>query len=251
MINIKSEREIEIMIEGGKLLKGLMQRMGDMVVPGVTTKELDVSAERFMRKHKGIPVFKGYGGFPASICTSVNDVVIHGIPCNYELKNGDIIGIDVGILYKGYITDTAYTFNVGKINNLKKRLIEMTKKSLFNAIDRARIGNRLSDISNAVQTFIESHGFSVVREFCGHGVGRELHEEPPIQNYGPPGYGPLLKAGMTLAIEPMINAGVPEVEIQEDGWTVLTKDRKPSAHFEHTIAITPDGEKPIIITEWG
>lgn len=249
MINIKSEREIEIMIDGGKLLKELMLRMGDMVVPGVTTKELDVSAERFMRKHKGIPVFKGYGGFPASICTSVNDVVVHGIPCDYELKNGDIIGIDMGILYKGYITDTAYTFSVGKIDNLKKRLIDVTKKSLFNAIDRARIGNRLSDISNAVQTFIEPYGFSVVREFCGHGVGRELHEEPPIQNYGPPGRGPLLKAGMTLAIEPMINAGVPDVEIQEDGWTVLSKDRKPSAHFEHTIAITPDGKEPIIITE--
>lgn len=248
MIIIKSEREIEIMIEGGKILKELLFLLGERTREGVTTKELDRFAERFMKKSGGTPAFKGYGGFPASICTSVNEVVVHGIPDNYELKNGDIIGIDVGILYKGYFTDTAYTFSVGRIDRLKKSLVEVTKKSLYAALDKARAGNRLSDISNTVQTSVESCGFSVVREFCGHGVGKELHETPQILNYGPPGRGPALKAGMTLAIEPMINAGGPDVMILDDGWTVVTKDGSPSAHFEHTIAITPDGEKPIIIT---
>jgi len=248
MIIIKSEREIEIMMEGGKILKELLLQLGDMLKEEVTTRGLDVFAERFMRKKGGIPAFKGYGGFPASICTSVNEVVIHGIPGTLKLKEGDIIGIDVGVIYKGYFTDTAYTFPVGKIDGLKKRLLDTTKKSLYDALNMARAGNRLSDISNTVQTCVESRGFSVVREFCGHGVGKKLHEDPQIVNYGPPGRGPILQAGMTLAIEPMINAGGPDVAILDDGWTVVTKDGKPSAHFEHSIAITPDGGEPLIIT---
>jgi len=250
MIIIKSDREIEIMKEGGKVLKELLLLLKENVREGVTTKELDRLAERFIKKSGGRPAFKGYNGFPASICTSVNEVVIHGIPGDYELKNGDIIGIDVGVSYKGYFTDTAYTFSVGKIDGLKEKLIEATKKSLYAALDKARAGNRLSDISNAVQTCVESCGFSVVREFCGHGVGKELHEDPQIVNYGPPNRGAILKAGMTLAIEPMINAGAPDVAILKDGWTVVTKDDSPSAHFEHTIAIASDGKEPIIITEW-
>ncbi|MEA3431792.1 MAG: type I methionyl aminopeptidase [candidate division WOR-3 bacterium] len=250
MIIIKSDREIEIMKEGGKVLKELLLLLKENVREGVTTKELDRLAERFIKKSGGRPAFKGYNGFPASICTSVNEVVIHGIPGDYELKNGDIIGIDVGVSYKGYFTDTAYTFSVGKIDGLKEKLIKATKKSLYAALNKARAGNRLSDISNAVQTCVESYGFSVVREFCGHGVGEELHEDPQIINYGPPGRGPILKAGMTIAIEPMINAGTPDVAILKDGWTVVTKDDSPSAHFEHTIAIASDGKEPIIITEW-
>ncbi len=250
MIIIKSEREIAIMKEGGRILNELLHLLGERVREGVTTKELDRFAERFIKKNGSRPAFKGYSGFPASICTSVNEVIIHGIPGDYELKEGDIIGIDVGILYKGYFTDTAYTFSVGKIDALKEKLIDATKKSLYDALNKTREGNRLSDISNAVQTCVESCGFSVVREFCGHGVGKKLHEDPQIVNYGPPGRGPILKAGMTLAIEPMINAGSPDVVISKDGWTVVTKDDSPSAHFEHTIAIAPDGKEPIIITEW-
>ena len=247
MIIIKSEREIEIMKEGGKILKELLLLLGEKVKEGVSTKELDKFAERFVKKNGARAAFKGYSGFPASICTSVNEVVIHGIPNDYRLKNGDIIGVDAGILYKGYYTDAAYTFSVGEIDELKKRLIEATQKSLISAINKARAGNRVSDLSNAVETTVVPYGFSVVREFCGHGVGKELHEDPQIVNYGPPNRGHVLKAGMTVAIEPMINAGGPDVETSDDGWTVITKDRKPSAHFEHTIAITPDG-KPMIIT---
>lgn len=250
MINIKSAREIALMVEGGKILRELILKLGDKIEPGISTRQLDGLAEEFIKRRKATPVFKGYKGFPASICTSVNEVVIHGIPGEYELREGDIIGIDVGLLYKEYITDTAYTFSIGKINRLKQKLIDVTRESLFEAIEKAREGNRLSDISNAVQTYVEARGFSVVREFCGHGVGRELHEEPAVPNYGRPGRGPVLTAGMTIAIEPMINAGTPEVEIQEDGWTVLTKDRKPSAHYEHTIAIMPEGKEALIITEW-
>jgi len=250
VIIIKSDREIAIMREGGRILNELLLLLKENVREGVTTKELDRFAERFIKKNRSKPAFKGYGTFPASICTSVNEVVIHGIPGDYELKNGDIIGIDVGVSYKGYFTDTAYTFSVGKTDRLKEKLIEATKKSLYAALNKAREGNRLSDISNAVQTCVESCGFSVVREFCGHGVGKELHEDPQIVNYGPPGRGPTLQAGMTLAIEPMINAGAPNVAILKDEWTVVTKDGSPSAHFEHTIAITPDGKEPLIITEW-
>ncbi len=250
MINIKSEREIEILVEVGKIMGELLRRLRDIIRPGISTKQLDEFAEDFIKKHKASPVFKGYRGFPASICASVNEVVIHGIPNEYQLRKGDIIGVDIGILYKGYITDSAYTYPVGKIDDLKKRLMATTKESLFKAIEEARSGNRLSDISNAVQQFVEARGFSVVREFCGHGVGRELHEDPPVPNYGLPGRGPVLKAGMTLAVEPMINAGTADVEIDEDGWTVFTKDRSPSAHYEHTIAIMPQGREALIITKW-
>ncbi len=248
MIIIKSKREIEIMREGGKILRKLLLLLGERVVQGVSTKELDRFVEVFIKKHGAQAAFKGYGGFPASICTSVNEVVIHGIPGNDRLKNGDIIGIDVGILYKGYFTDAAYTFSVGKIDDTKKSLLYATKKSLYAALNKAREGNRLSDISSAVEMTVHPYGFSVVKEFCGHGIGKKLHEDPQIVNYGPPGRGPLLEAGMTLAIEPMINAGGPDVVVLDDEWTVVSRDGSPSAHFEHTIVISPGGKEPVIIT---
>lgn len=247
MIVIKSGKEIDKMRKAGSIVRSTLEKMREAVKPGVTTLELDAIAEDHIRSFGAIPSFKGYAGFPASICASVNEVVVHGIPDGYALKEGDIIGIDVGAILNGFHGDAAETFPVGKISDDAAKLLEVTKLSLYKGIDMARAGNRLTDISHAVQTFVEDAGFSVVRDFVGHGIGRKMHEEPQIPNFGIPHHGPLIKAGMTFAIEPMVNAGVYGVYVMPDNWTVKTKDGKLSAHFEQTVAVT-DSE-PVILTQ--
>ncbi len=219
------------------------------VAPGVSTKELEQIAEDIIRSRGGRPAFKGYRGYPSSICASVNDTVVHGIPSStIVLKEGDIISIDLGVVYRGYIGDAAITIPVGDIKPEVKRLLDVTEKALYIGIQQARVGRRVSDISHAIQSFVESKGYSVVRSFVGHGVGRSLHEDPQIPNFGPPGKGPKLKEGMTLAIEPMVNAGRHEVKVLEDGWTAKTVDGSLSAHFEHTVLVKKSGAE--ILTKW-
>ncbi|RMD50818.1 MAG: type I methionyl aminopeptidase [Ignavibacteria bacterium] len=251
MILIKSKKEIDFIRESCKIVAETLQMCKAYAKEGVTTGELDKIAEDYIRSNDAIPAFKGYSqgnapGFPGTICASVNEEVVHGIPGNRVLKNGDIISIDVGVLKNKYYGDAALTVAIGEISEEKKRLMEVTEKSLYKGIEAAVAGNRIGDISYAVQEFVESNGFSIVRELCGHGVGRYLHEEPQIPNFGPKGKGPVIKNGMTLAIEPMVNAGKHFVDVAKDGWTVFASDRKPSAHFEHSIAII-DG-KPEILT---
>jgi methionyl aminopeptidase len=217
-----------------------------MIEVGITTKELDEEVEKFIRSKNAVPTFKGYQGFPASICASINEEVVHGIPDNRKLLDGDIISVDIGVTYKGYVGDTAKTYPVGKISDDAKRLIEVTRKSFYEGIKFAKEGYRLSDISHAIQKCVEEEGFSVVRDFVGHGVGRDMHEDPQIPNFGEPNKGPRLKKGMTFAIEPMVNEGKYHVLMLENNWTVITRDKKLSAHYEHSIAIT-DGE-PYILT---
>ena len=243
MIIIKSEREIKLIREACRLTALALDYVESLIKPGITTGELDRLTEEFIRKNNGLPAFKGYHGYPASICASVNDVVIHGIPGNLMLKEGDIIGVDLGVIYRGYYGDSARTFPVGEVSENAKRLMEITKRALMEGIKKAVPGNRVGDISNAVQTVAESAGYSVVREFVGHGVGKKLHEEPAIPNFGRPGIGPELKPNMTIAIEPMINEGDWHVKVLEDGWTVVTVDGSLSAHFEHTILITEEGNE--------
>jgi len=238
MIILKSEREIELIREACKIVSATLSALKDIVKPGVTTKELDNFADEFVRKRHAEPAFKGYRGYPASLCTSINEVVIHGIPSNTKLKEGDIISLDIGVFYKGYYGDAAITLPVGEIDDEKKKLLKVTEEALYKGIDKARQGNRLYDISHAIQEWVEKNGFSVVREFVGHGIGKSLHEDPPIPNFGSKGKGPRLKKGMTLAIEPMVNAGTHKAKILKDKWTAVTLDGKPSCHFEHTIAIT-------------
>ncbi|NLK51286.1 MAG: type I methionyl aminopeptidase [Syntrophomonadaceae bacterium] len=247
MIILKSEREISHMREAGRVVAETLQEVKKAVMPGVTTQELNQVAQNYLTHKGAIASFKGYGGFPASICTSLNEEVVHGIPGLRKLKNGDIISIDIGAIVNGFHGDAAITLPVGEIDVEAKRLLEITEKALSLGIKQAVVGNRLSDISHAIQTWVESQGFSVVREYVGHGIGRNMHEPPQIPNYGPPGRGPRLKAGMTMAIEPMVNAGTHEVSVLMDNWTVVTRDRKLSAHFEHTIAITQTG--PEILTK--
>ncbi|HHW13919.1 MAG TPA: type I methionyl aminopeptidase, partial [Firmicutes bacterium] len=223
-----------------------LARLGELVAPGVTTGELDRFAEEFFRSRGAVPAFKGYNGFPASICTSVNEQVVHGIPGSRVLQAGDIISIDAGAIVDGFYGDSAATFPVGEVDAEAERLLAATREALARGIAQARVGNRLSDISHAVQAWVEAQGFSVVREYVGHGIGRAMHEAPAIPNYGPPGRGPRLKAGMVLAIEPMVNAGGYEVATEDDQWTVVTVDGRLSAHFEHTVAVTGDG--PLILT---
>jgi methionyl aminopeptidase len=230
----------------GQMVGEILALLREKIAPGVTTAELDRLAEDECRKRKARPAFKGYGGFPFSICSSPNEKVVHGFADDVPLQDGDILSIDFGVVYDGFFGDAAFTAPVGRIDPEKARLLESTRRSLDLAIEAAVVGGRLSDISHAVQTYVEKEGFSVVREFVGHGIGRHLHEAPQIPNFGPPGQGPRLKAGMTLAIEPMINAGKPGVRILDDGWTAVTIDGRPSAHFEHTVAITEDG--PEILT---
>lgn len=218
----------------------------ERIAPGITTIELDRLAETECRKRKAIPAFKGYGGFPYAVCSSPNEKVVHGFPDERPLKEGEILSIDFGVLYKGFYGDAAFTAPVGRIDENAGRLLKVTEESLYKGIDAAVVGGRLSDISHAVQSHVENKGFSVVREFVGHGIGSRLHEAPQVPNYGPQGQGPRLKAGMTLAIEPMINAGKPGVKILEDGWTAVTIDGELSCHFEHTIAVTDNG--PEILT---
>ncbi|HAA37482.1 MAG TPA: type I methionyl aminopeptidase, partial [Firmicutes bacterium] len=230
MITIKSKRELELMRTAGRVVAEVLQALEQAVRPGITTAELDKIAERLIRKAKCQPAFLGYRGFPASICTSINEEVVHGIPSLRKLQAGDIISIDVGAVYQGYYGDAAMTFPVGEIDPEAQRLIKVTRQSLYAGIAQAVPGNHLSDISHAVQTYVEEHGFAVVRNYVGHGIGNNMHEEPQVPNFGKPGRGPRLEAGMTLAIEPMVNAGTWQVETLQDNWTVVTLDRKWSAH---------------------
>lgn len=249
MITIKSDREIELMIEAGRITALAHRKVKEAIRPGISTLELDKIAEETIRACGATPSFKGYNGFPGSICASINNVVIHGIPKqNIILKDGDIISVDIGACYKGYHGDSAMTHGVGNVNEHRKRLMKVTKESLYKGLEMAKPGNRLSDISHAIESYVNTHGYSVVRDFTGHGVGRNLHEDPAIPNYGEAGHGPILKKGMTLAIEPMVNAGKHYVRILADDWTTVTADRSDSAHFEHTILITDSGYK-ILTTE--
>ena len=246
MIILKSKKEIELMREAGKIVAETHEILKAAIKPGITTKELDNIAENNIRKYKAEPSFKGYHGYTGSICASINEEIVHGIPGNKILKEGDIISIDIGAYYKGYHGDAAKTHGVGIISDEDKNLIEVTRQSFYEGIKYAKLGYRLSDISHAIQTHVEKHNFSVVRDFVGHGIGSQMHEDPQIPNYGPPGKGPRLQEGMILAIEPMVNAGSYHVRILGDGWTAVTIDGKKSAHYEHTIAITTD--EPIILT---
>lgn len=230
----------------GKLVAQTLALLKKAIAPGVTTKELEVLAADCITSHEGIPSFKGYRGFPGMICTSVNEEVVHGIPGLRKLKNGDIISIDVGVIVNNYQGDGAATFPVGKVSPGVQRLLEVAEEALWRGIQKAKAGNRVGDISYAIQSFVEAQGFTVVREFVGHGIGRQMHEAPQVPNFGSPGHGPRLRPGMTLAIEPMVNMGTAEVLVRDDQWTVVTKDGKYSAHFEHTVAITPAG--PEILT---
>lgn len=247
MIIIKSKKEIEFMREAGKIVAETHELLKEAITPGISTLELDKIAEENIRKYNATPSFKGYGGFPGSICVSINEEVVHGIPGNKILKEGEIVSLDVGAYYKGYHSDSAKTHGVGVISEEDRKLIEVAKESFYEGIKFAKLGYRLSDISHAIQAHVEKQGFSVVRDLVGHGVGTELHEDPQVPNYGPPGKGPRLKEGMVLAIEPMINAGRYHVKTLSDGWTIVTIDGKNSAHYEHTIAITED--EPLILTK--
>ena len=246
MILLKSEKDLEMIRCSGKILSRVMQKLCASIQEGLTTEAIDQLAEVLMNKEGATPAFKGYKGFPANICTSINEEIIHGIPGERKLKNGDIISLDLGVVYKGYFSDGAITTAVGKVNPRIKKLIEVTKAALARGIKQARQDNQLSDISYAIQSFVEAKGFSVVRDFVGHGIGHNLHEEPEIPNFGRPHQGPMLATGMVFAIEPMVNMGSWESRITENGWTAVTKDGLPSAHFEHTVAITENG--PEILT---
>ena len=249
MIAIKNERELAFMRQACKITAAARALAGEMVRPGVTTKQIDKAVYDFIVSQGARPSFLNYNGYPASACISVNQTVIHGIPGGYTLKDGDIVSIDVGAYYEGFHGDCAATFACGTVSAEAEKLIEVTKQSFFEGIRFAKRGHRVSDISHAIQTYVESNGFSVVRSFVGHGVGAQLHEEPEVPNYGPAGRGPRLLPGMTLAIEPMVNVGTHEVRILKDGWTVVTTDGKLSAHYENTVLIT-DGEPEILtVTE--
>lgn len=244
---LKSPDELEVMRRAGRVVAQLLKLMAKETVPGVSTERLDRIAEEFIRSQGAEPAFKGYYGYPASICTSVNEEVVHGIPGPRVLKEGDIVGIDVGARLEGFYSDAARTFAIGPVDKESRRLIEVTRQAMNNGIAQAVEGNRLSDISWAVQSYAESQGFSVVRQYVGHGIGRALHEDPEVPNFGKPHEGPKLVEGMTLAIEPMINAGTHEVEVLRDGWTVVTKDQRRSGHFEQTIFVGK--QKAEIVTE--
>lgn len=242
MIYIRTESEIDKLRESNRINYETLLELGNHIKPGITTWELDEIAEEMIRKEGGKPAFKGYSGFPASICASINEEVVHGIPSkNKVLQNGDIVGIDIGVEKDGFFGDAAITFAVGIISEEAKRLLEITQKSLYKGIEKAVPGGRLSDIGNAIQSFVENEGYSVVRVLVGHGIGENLHEEPEVPNYGIAGKGPILKPGMVLAIEPMINIGGHRVVTANDGWTVKTEDNSLSAHFEHSIVIREDG----------
>jgi methionyl aminopeptidase len=242
----KSTAEIEQMERAGRVVVETLQLLGEHVKPGVTTQELDELAEEYIRSKGGTPTFKGYRGYPASICTSPNDMVVHGIPGPYALKEGDILSVDVGVTLGGFVGDSAYTFAVGEIDEGVQRLLDTCQAALAAGIEQAKPGGHLSDIGHAVQSTTEEAGFSVVRSLVGHGVGRRMHEDPQIPNFGEPGRGPVLQPGMTLAIEPMINAGGPGVYLHDDEWSISTEDGSYSAHFEHTVAVTETG--PRILT---
>lgn len=241
MINIRSPREIEQLRKANAIVAEVFQRLEGKVIPGVTTEELDQIAEEYIRSRGAVPAFKGYRGFPATLCTSINEEVVHGIPGQRKLKEGDLVSLDVGVIRNGYFGDAAVTLPVGEVDPEARRLIEVTERALFIGIEKTKAGNRLFDISSAIQQWVESNGFSVVRDFVGHGIGKSLHEEPQIPNFGSPHQGPRLAKGMVFALEPMVNEGTYEVRVLSDAWTVITADGKRSAHFEHTIAITDEG----------
>ncbi len=240
-IRIKSPQEIDILRKAGKILHSIISQLQSSLKIGMTTKDIDAQALILMEKYKVKAAFKGYRGFPASVCVSVNEGVVHGIPSQRIIRQGDIVSIDVGIIYDDYYSDTAVTVGVEPISPQTQRLLEVTEAALYQGIQQAKAGNHLSDISYAVQSYVELHDFSVVRDFVGHGIGRQLHEDPEVPNYGSAHQGPVLKEGMVLAIEPMVNMGGHRTKVLSDGWTVVTEDGKPSAHFEHCIVITPDG----------
>ncbi|MBD3410069.1 MAG: type I methionyl aminopeptidase [Ignavibacteriales bacterium] len=252
MISVKTKREIDYIRESARIVAETHDLMRRHAKPGVSTLELDMIAEDYIRTRGGVPAFKGYKQpgtppFPGSICASIDEVVVHGIPSKRELKEGEILSVDVGVEKNGYFGDAATSIAIGEISEEKRRLMETTERSLELAIEAAKAGARVGDISHAVQSHVEANGFSVVRALCGHGVGKRLHEDPSVPNYGKPGVGKRLKAGVTLAIEPMVNVGTYDVEVEEDGWTVVTADRKPSAHYEHTVVVGEGGAEILSI----
>ncbi|NBU20156.1 type I methionyl aminopeptidase [bacterium] len=247
MIYLKSERELDLMRVAGRAVAQILSELVDMAQPGISTGELDRYAESRCKDLKVLPAFKGYHGFPATVCISVNDEVVHGIPSPKRiLKEGDIVGLDFGVSHQGWYGDSARTVAVGRVSQSAQQLIDVTRESLFKGIEQCRAGNRVFDIGHAIQNYVEGYGYGVVREFVGHGIGKALHEEPQVPNYGPKGKGTLLKVGMVVAIEPMINAGSHQVKVLSDGWTAVTVDHSLSAHYEHTVAITANG--PEILT---
>ncbi|HAR35477.1 MAG TPA: type I methionyl aminopeptidase [Acidobacteria bacterium] len=241
MIIYKSEAEIEMMRQSSQIVARILSELKDMIRPGLETRELDWYAERRARELGAVPAFKGYRGYPASLCVSINEEIVHGIPSSRRLQEGDIVSLDFGVVYEGFYGDAALTVPVGQVSELAQRLIEVVKRAFYRGLEELKIGNRLSDVSAAIQQEVEKAGFSVIRAFVGHGIGRSLHEEPQLPNFGLPGHGPRLKKGLTLAIEPMIAAGHWEVEVLNDGWTAITQDRSLSAHYEHTVALTDRG----------
>lgn len=241
MIVTKSPQELEWMREAGRIVAVTHQALKKIIEPGVSTLELDAVAEQVIKDHDAVPSFKGYGGFPGSICTSVNEQLVHGIPSKRKLKQGDLISIDIGAKYKGYHGDSAWSYAAGRMSDEDLRLMQVTEASLYKGLEEAKPDARLSNVSHAIQTHVEAEGFSIVREYVGHGIGMDLHEDPQIPNYGVAGRGPRLKAGMVLAIEPMVNAGGRQVKTLDDRWTVVTEDGKKCAHYEHTIAVTESG----------
>jgi len=247
MIILKSKEEVAKIAQASKIVAEVLQELKKNVKAGVTTKELDCLAEEQIIKRKGIPAFKGYRKFPATLCVSINDEVVHGIPSKRVIQDGDIVGLDLGVIFDGFYGDAAFTVAVGNVPSATQNLLRVAEASLYAGILEAKLGGRLSNISHAVQTYAESAGYSLVTDFVGHGIGRNLHEEPQVPNFGPPGKGPRLREGMVLAIEPMVNMGKSEVKVLEDGWTAVTLDHSLSAHFEHTVAITCDG--PVILSQ--
>ena len=241
MISIKSKQEIQVMRESARRLKIVLAGLKRSIKAGMSTLEIDQEAEKLIRAQKSKPAFKGYRGFPACVCTSVNEQVVHGIPSKRKLEERDILSLDIGLIYEGYYSDSARTWAVGKADEEAIELMEVTRRAFYLGMAQMKPGNRIGDISHAVQTFVESQGFSVVRDFVGHGIGRQMHEDPQVPNFGKPGRGPLLEPGMVLAIEPMVTAGSWEVDILEDAWTVVTRDRERAAHYEDTVEITENG----------
>src|SRR6185503_194499 len=251
MIIGKSQKEIDKMRAAGQLVGRVLQQLRGMVAPGITTLDVDRAAEKMIRDAGAFPTFKGYNGFPFSICASVNEQVVHGFPSEYELKEGDIFSIDVGATLDGFVGDTATTVGVGQVGDDLLKLIRITEESLQLAIEHCRVGNHIGDIGYVVQQHAESHGYSVVREYVGHGIGRQMHEDPQIPNYGKPGKGPKIKKGYVFAVEPMINIGSHHTKTLKDGWTVVTVDGRPSAHVEHTIAVTDEGPEVLTLIQEG
>lgn len=248
MIVKKTPEQIEQMAAAGEILVRTLSMLERKVRPGVTTKELDEAAERFIRSQGATPAFKGYRGFPGSICASPNSMVVHGIPGPYRLERGDILSVDVGVVYDGWVADAARTFPVGSVSALARKLMDATEGALLAAVPQVRAGNRIGDISHAIQTHVEAEGLSIVRSLVGHGIGRDMHEDPQVPNYGPPGKGPLLEEGMVLAIEPMVTAGSHHVRMADDQWAIYSQDGSLAAHFEFTVAVTADG--PRVLTPW-